>query len=543
MFKKSILCCLIFLLLNSCEFVKPEIGENNRLYVERLLANGDSCMELKQSLLNYSQAMQYYDSAYNVAINYKANDIMIGVCQRIGEIYDTWNQEPKTTIYYYKQALEYAKHPKTFEDSTDYLMITMFLTNAYLKDNDSSAVINTTNTCLNFISFYSNKKLGNKIKSNLLWAVTSQKNYDLTEKLIREIEYESLKNEGINFKSNYVISKINYDVDYLKNYNTAWIDTLKQISTAIHNKQDSINNFIYLKEIYSKTNQLDSAHKYNNLLVQVNRNFDKPDEATNYKLVMSNFKAKETIREKNRMSSMFNKSMWLLIVVFALLLFVAVLFYKNKKKNNELKKINKKLELNVLQNQLLVKEMHHRIKNNLSMVQGLLEMQERLLPKKSLIDPIKAARLRIESIAATHEQLYKNSNEKIVLKDYIDSLLYKLKSQFENKISINIEIDDNIKIKSESCLTIAMLINEMFVNTIKHATVLDDLLKVSIKATLQNDIVDFYFADNGTVNNHNIVKTKGLGLKIMQLFAKQINANLNNNYNGKAYHFHLRFSI
>jgi two-component sensor histidine kinase/tetratricopeptide (TPR) repeat protein len=230
-----------------------------------------------------------------------------------------------------------------------------------------------------------------------------------------------------------------------------------------------------------------------------------------------------------------------------------LLFYQNRiqqRNNLKLSQLNQELDSKAEQNQLLVREMHHRIKNNLYMVYSLLDIQGHNTENQETQHELLAARQRIQSIATTHEQLYRNTPGRIAMKEYMEQFVDRTLQQYgrSETVKARIQIDPGIMLHTATCIPLAMLINEWITNSIKHATDSgDQYLEIFISAQpALDDEVHLQYSDSGsgdTDRPHPEAEAleRGLGRRIIELLCRQIKARPDVYYDNKPYHYYITF--
>jgi len=191
------------------------------------------------------------------------------------------------------------------------------------------------------------------------------------------------------------------------------------------------------------------------------------------------------------------------------------------------------------QKDILLKEVHHRVKNNLNVIASILGLQSMGKPDITKEELIRT-KSRIESIAVVHEMLYKQDNfEEIAFSQYIKKLLSIVVSMqsSENIIEIRIEESQHITLPLNTMVQFGLMINEMLTNTIKHS---QNSVKtiVSIDMTQNEDAYRFFYKDNGEkfLDIEEISRLNSLGLKLIRLSVKQLNGKMKMHYeNGLKY--------
>ncbi len=132
----------------------------------------------------------------------------------------------------------------------------------------------------------------------------------------------------------------------------------------------------------------------------------------------------------------------------------------------------KKIEKSLKEKEILLSEIHHRVKNNLAIISGLLELQSYQIKNKEALEILSASQTRINSIALVHEKLYMSDDlSEINMKNYIEELAHFVADtlkpiDFNVKLHLNIE---EIKLNIQQALPCGLLLNELITNVYKHA--------------------------------------------------------------------------
>jgi two-component sensor histidine kinase len=185
-----------------------------------------------------------------------------------------------------------------------------------------------------------------------------------------------------------------------------------------------------------------------------------------------------------------------------------------------------KLEQANLQQSLLLKEIHHRVKNNLNIVSSMLGIQQMSEEDRYIVELMKKNRLRIESIAMIHEILYKHDDfSKINLSDYLQQLLDAIKVMYSDDMKVFIS-ENNVSLALDIVLKLGIITNELAINSLKHAFKdRDGIIEINFK--VKNETLMYIYSDNGTCvkeNKEEIWKHANLGLKLIKMMLQQINA-------------------
>ncbi len=194
--------------------------------------------------------------------------------------------------------------------------------------------------------------------------------------------------------------------------------------------------------------------------------------------------------------------------------------------------------------QVLLREVHHRVKNNLQVIQSLLRMQGRDA-KGSAIEPLlRESQNRIRSIALIHEQLYKQDDfAEINFSNYLNLLLRQLFRTFsmgDVRISSTIEFKD-ISLSLTKSIPCALMVNELVTNSLKYAFKDRKEGKITIGAHKgEENMLTLIVKDDGVglPENIDIEATETLGLKIVRTLIRQIGGEMDYlNNNGAEFRF------
>jgi len=181
--------------------------------------------------------------------------------------------------------------------------------------------------------------------------------------------------------------------------------------------------------------------------------------------------------------------------------------------------------------EILLREVHHRVKNNLQVVSSLLNLQSRNSNDALLSESLMQSRNRIRSIALVHERLYQSGNfAEINIKEYTQLLvneLFRVNLTDPEKINIHTEIED-INIPLIYAIPCGLIINEIFSNSLKYAFPKDFKSKrkpeVFIKInSLPNNLLQFSLGDNGIglPADYQISDSSSLGLYLIHILATE----------------------
>jgi len=207
-------------------------------------------------------------------------------------------------------------------------------------------------------------------------------------------------------------------------------------------------------------------------------------------------------------------------------LYLNVIDISEQKKNESL------LESSLAEKEILLKEIHHRVKNNLQIISSLIVLQEQYINDEKVSDIFKEFQNRIKVMALIHQSLYNSKNlNKIDLSTYVKKLvnnLFKIYSVDSQKINLQLNIED-IDLKLDKAIPFGLIINELVTNSLKHAFSKNEngIIGVSLKKKRNNRILlDVYDNGKGLPKELNYKDSESLGLNLIHTMTKQINGKI-----------------
>jgi two-component sensor histidine kinase len=195
------------------------------------------------------------------------------------------------------------------------------------------------------------------------------------------------------------------------------------------------------------------------------------------------------------------------------------------------------LQISLREKEVLLKEIHHRVKNNLQIITSLLYLQSSKIEDVSMLDIFKDSQNRVKSIALVHEKLYQSKDlANIDFSDYLKNLSNFIFSTYKLNIpGLNIDYQlDDIYLSVEVAVPLGLLMNELLSNSLKYAFSVDEVIekvdpKIQIKLKkIGEDIIELTVCDNGKglPDNFDIETSESLGLKLVTNLVQQINGKL-----------------
>lgn len=194
---------------------------------------------------------------------------------------------------------------------------------------------------------------------------------------------------------------------------------------------------------------------------------------------------------------------------------------------------------------VLLKEIHHRVKNNLQIISSLLNLQSNFIKDQEYLAVFRESQNRIKSMALIHEQLYQSLdlthiNFEEYMNDIVNHLIHAYASDLR-RINIKKNIE-NVSMGIETAIPCGLIINEIISNALKHAFPDKQSGEVKIEFESVNNGYILTISDNGIglPEDFDIEKSKSLGLKLVNMLIKQIDGTLEINKYGKT-EFKIKF--
>ncbi|MDX1586532.1 MAG: PAS domain S-box protein [Balneolaceae bacterium] len=178
-------------------------------------------------------------------------------------------------------------------------------------------------------------------------------------------------------------------------------------------------------------------------------------------------------------------------------------------------------------NEILLQEVHHRVKNNLAIISGLLQLELQRSEDQGIQIPLQRSINRIQSMAKVHELLYQNNNfSSLNIRRYIEDMMDTISSTFvmNAEVSITYNIDE-VEMNLNEAIPLGMLMNELVTNSFKYAFT-DRTGEIHIEIEKPNNHYEVRYRDNGPgLDQHiRLEKADSLGLTIVYTLLQQLEA-------------------
>lgn len=539
------------LFLAILEDYSPMSPVDSSIVLNEILDNYYEIKDLKNTLLTYSK--------------------IIGISTRNKNIESKWNQVHLSSIYYNLGFYDEALNQQLFERKTftaSPLTLASFYNNRGLywtKAGNLDSAHSCFEKALDLIepikkvnqSFYALVK-GNIAQVNIL-----EKKYAEAIPLLKnDIANSRLDNNRLNIAINYIELAICFN--NIKKPATA-LQYIDSFTTIKSEKIDLGLKLRYLKtkaDIFLNLGYKDSTLKYLNIFLEQNQAYERQKNyAELYGIKVSNdvFRLQSDIKDKKKQLEIdmrqieaqqrLNKTYFIILILFIILsviiLYLLIKLNRRRKlvesKNAAIVEQNQTINKSLKEKEILIKEIHHRVKNNLQIISSLLKLQLNITEDNEAKISLTDAHGRILSMALLHQQLMIKDQRSVV---EISEFIKTLGSHIENSIlnpdrKTVLEYDlEPIFMHVDVASPVCLIINEVLVNSIKHAfgNTNQCLIKITLKN--QDNKISLRIQDNGTGFYYEKEKAKNtsLGLEIIESVSEQINASFKfENSNGSVF--------
>jgi PAS domain S-box-containing protein len=198
---------------------------------------------------------------------------------------------------------------------------------------------------------------------------------------------------------------------------------------------------------------------------------------------------------------------------------------------NERKRMEDEIKASLKEKETLLREIHHRVKNNMQIINSLLSLQEGYIKDKESIELFRDTQNRVRSMAMVHEKLYQSKNlARINFAEYIYSLISEILSSYKvNPDIIKIKKDvENLFFGIDAAIPLALITNELIINSLKHAFPNGRKGEISISIQSYNGKIILVISDNGAGIPLNIdfKNTDTLGLQLVNNLTEQLDGEI-----------------
>lgn len=306
-----------------------------------------------------------------------------------------------------------------------------------------------------------------------------------------------------------------------------------QLQTVSMQERDSdlsnlTENYLHVSSIYEKLGDYKSALTYQKKAMVTRDSIASVASDTAMSKMLTSFETKKkeaTILSQEHEISQQKKVQWLgagILVLLAGLLAFSFISYRNRSRSNRL------LAAKNAENELLLKEIHHRVKNNLEIVSSLLALQSSQIDDPGTREAMLEGQNRVHSIGIVHQKLYQGTNlGGIEMKDYFLNLGESILDSFGAEERVKIELAmEKLDVDIDTAVPLGLIVNELLTNTLKYAFPKGQNGKVRIKLEKHsNGILHLEVSDDG-IGKSGVTQGTGFGGQLISLLTRQLSGEM-----------------
>ena len=241
-------------------------------------------------------------------------------------------------------------------------------------------------------------------------------------------------------------------------------------------------------------------------------------------------RARSELRTKDERINLVFISLIFTLLGFAGLVYAYLKSIKNQRLIAEQKYI---IENSLVEKDSLLKEIHHRVKNNLQMVSSLLSLQTKNTKSKAAIEALEEGKSRVKAMALIHQKLYQNDDLSVIeMQGYIESLVNSVQSVFKKGgHNININIDaEGVELDIDRAIPFGLILNELVSNSFKYAFPEEhENAKIYIHLMKNGQEGFFEYSDNGVglPEDSEERANSSMGIRLINRLVNQLQSKLN----------------
>jgi two-component sensor histidine kinase len=310
--------------------------------------------------------------------------------------------------------------------------------------------------------------------------------------------------------------------NYLTKIHLMWF----KVDSARQNYREAIRHYQRYKALQDSIfNETKSKQ-----IAQLSIQYETSTKDKNIELLEQKNKVQQaTLRHSNLMKNVTLAGILVMVVVTGL---VYNLYRNKRKRSKEINEKNLELEQLVRDKEWLMREIHHRVKNNFHIVSSLLEIQSSYLKNKEALSAIKESQHRIHSMSIIHQKLYQSDTlSTIRMPEYIYELVEYLRESYSIRENIKFSLQiENIELNHASAITLGLILNEAITNAIKYAFENTEDGKIFITLThISASQISLSIADNGRGLPVDFSSKIGasMGMELLQGLTDDLGGNFN----------------
>ncbi len=344
--------------------------------------------------------------------------------------------------------------------------------------------------------------------------------------------------EELNHKRGIMVSHANLGHTHLlnKDYNAAlpFLLFAKDAMESTNDKANLWEQYMHLSNTYEAIGDFERALEFERKLAAENEEYyeDKIDQLeleTQTKFETGQRQATIVLQEQTIKQQ---RQRQLLILGLAILLGAVLLLVYNNYRNK--KRLSAELQVKNQEKELLLKEIHHRVKNNLQTISSLLNLQSAQIKDKEIQGAVVESKNRVRSMALIHQKLYQGENlAAIEMKEYLQMLAENMIKSFGRHRDLELLIEmPEVEVDVDTAIPIGLITNELLTNTLKYAFPggQSGMVQLSLTHDHQEDQMCLILSDNGvgvsSMSDEPDERRTNFGSQLVKLLTTQLDGKM-----------------
>jgi two-component sensor histidine kinase/tetratricopeptide (TPR) repeat protein len=481
-----------------------------------------------KKLGKFNESLNHYKESIRIYSDLKLNN-RIGDCYNNMAILYLDKNEPDSSLRYFKKCIN-VRDSNGKKIKTAYVYTN--LANLFVHKNQLDSAL-----------FYTDKSI--KLKLTLSYKNLLDEYYTLGDIYFKKQD----------FKNSLYYYKLALELSEEQNI----FENKKELHKTIGKTYYKLNNFNRSAFHFENSIFLEDSLKKMNPEIEIEARF------TNYEFIKDSLKNKQLVLQKEiadaemtniELNTILNKSKinYFISLLCIVTILGGLLFFSSRKRLAESRKHqeilaeqNRELKRTLIskeEKEVLLKEVHHRVKNNLQIINSLVRLQSNYMTPNNYRQKLIETENRIRSMALVHEKLYQsNELSKLNAKSYIIDLVENIKASFSFEKPIDIIYNfDKIECSIDSLIPLGLIINETISNSIKYAFEGKELgrIEISLKIDSENQNTLLTIKDNGIGADlsYDELSEDSLGMELIESLCEQLDGDfVLNTDNGFEYNF------
>lgn len=269
----------------------------------------------------------------------------------------------------------------------------------------------------------------------------------------------------------------------------------------------------------------------------------KEQELIQSELQKEQYKNQVTVKSRDALESKAERNLFIalaaLFVIIGLILFYSI---RLRRKEKALLKQELLLQQKLLeQKEDFMREIHHRVKNNLQMVSSMLAIEAITVEDEAQKTILESSKSRIETMSLIHEKLYKNSSTpSLPLDNYIEELIDQIQISYAVNQSIRFESNiQSLNLHIDTTIPLALILNELITNSLKYAFTDTSKGIITIEIQDEHDELVLTYGDGG--KGYDLGKESGFGSRLINSLTRQLKGKIDSKSIDEQFYWYFRF--